>query len=265
MYIFVYKAGTSEVQVSAMPSPTQSDSSVDSLPANLFAARPPDPENDGYPDERSSIGKRAFIPLIRFLIIFCIGVSATLILQSYGDREISANSYPQLSGLAPQTEPVPQNAPDAIGLTSRTASSPDQQQPNAISLDLGAVRQSINQIATGIASSQGRTDRIATTQEQIARSLDRMATAQEQIARTVDRMTTSQEQITRSVDQLTAGQEQMTREITKLQEIQQSIRSKNSEPSPRPVSASAPKPVSRPASASAPKPLSRASQEPPVP
>ena len=245
--------------------PTQSERSQDSLPANLFAVCPADPENGRFPDERSSVGKRALTPLVGLLIISCIGIGVILAWQWYGAREMIASLSPQLGGLPPQAEPVPQNAPEVIGLDSRTASSPDQQQPNAISLDLGAVRQSINQIATGIASSQGRTDRIATTQEQIARSLDRMATAQEQIARTVDRMTTSQEQITRSVDQLTAGQEQMTREITKLQEIQQSIRSKNSEPSPRPVSASAPKPVSRPASASAPKPLSRASQEPPVP
>jgi hypothetical protein len=62
------------------------------------------------------------------------------------------------------------------------------------------------------------------------------------------------EQLMRSLDQFTANQEQTTREVTKLQEIEQSIRSKNSQPSPRPVSASAStlKPVSRPASASKP-------------
>jgi hypothetical protein len=96
-----------------------------------------------------------------------------------------------------------------------------------MSLDLDAVRQSIDRIATSIA--------------------------------------TSQEQTTRSSDQLAAGQEQMTREITKLQEIEQSIRYKNSEPSPRPASASAPRPVPRPASASAPKPVPRPSPAPTVP
>jgi hypothetical protein len=237
-----------------MPIPTQSEHSQDRLPANLFAVRAPDLENDGYPNERSSVGKRAFISI---LIIFCTGVSATLAWQWYGAGEMIASPSPQLSGLPPQAEPVPQNKPEVIGLDSRTASSPDQQEPSAL-LDLGVVRQSINQIAASIASSQGRTDRMATTQDQIARSLDRMATAQEQIARSVERIATSQEQITRSVDQLRADQEQMTRGITKIQEIEQSIRSKNSQPSPRPVSvsASAPKPVLRPASASAPKPIS---------
>jgi hypothetical protein len=216
-----------------MPSPRQ--------PANLFGTLLPDLENDRYPHERPTVGKRAFIPL---LIILCVGIGATLAWQLSGDREMIASSHPQLSGLAPQAERVAQNAADVIGLASRTASSPDQQQPNAIDLDV--VRESIDRIATSIASSQGRmtssADRMATTQEEIARSADRMATTQEEIARSVDRMLTTQEQLARSVDQLRADQEQMTREITKLQEIGQSIRVKNSESSPPP--ASAPKPVS---------------------
>jgi hypothetical protein len=248
-----------------MPSPTQSELSADSLPASLFdlqaeapTVRPTDFKNDRYPNGRSSPGKRALIALVRFLIVFCIGISATLAWQSYGDpaREAIASSYPQLSWLAPQAEPVAQNPPGMIGLASPIASSPDQQ-PNAILLDLEAVRQSIDRIATSIASSQG----------EMTNSADRIATSQDQIARSVDRMATSQDQIARSVDQLTAGQEQMTREVTKLQEIERSIRSRNSEALPRPASASAsaPKPVSRPASVPAPKPLSRESQEPTVP
>jgi septal ring factor EnvC (AmiA/AmiB activator) len=163
-----------------------------------------------------------------------------------------ASSYPQLGWLAPQAEPVVQKAPDVIGLASPTASSPDQQQPNAILLDFEAVRQSIDRLATSIASSQKR----------MTSSADRIAATQGQIARSVDRMTASQEQIARNVDRLTADQEQMTREIAKLQKIEQSIRSKNSEASPRPASTSAPKPVSRPASAPAAMPVSRASPEP---
>ena len=247
-----------------MPSPTQSEHSIESLPASLFdipaeapTIRPADQRNDRYPNGRSSVGKRALLALVRFLIIFSIGVSVTLAWQSYGDpaREMIASSYAQLSWLAPQAEPVAQNAPDVLGLASKTAFSPDQQQPKAILLDVDTVRQSIDRIVTSIASSQ----------EQMTSSADRIATTQEQIARSVERMATSQEQIARSVDQLTADQEQMTREITKLQEIEQSIRSKNSEPSPRPASASAPKPVSRPAFASAPKPVSRAPPEPTSP
>ena len=159
-----------------MPIPTQSEPFVDVLPASLLARAPTDPRpdlgNDGFPDERSSVGNRVLIPLVRFLIIFCSGVGATLAWQSYGARARLPSSYPQLSGLAPQAEPVAQNAPNVIGLASRTASSPDQQQPNAISFDLDAVRQSIDRIATSIASSQ----------EQITSNADRSATNQEQMS-----------------------------------------------------------------------------------
>ena len=242
-----------------MLSPMQSEPSVDSLPASLFdipaeapTIRPADLKNDRYPNERSSLGKRALLALVRFLIIFCIGVSATLAWQSYGDsaRAMIASSYRQLSWLAPQAKPVAQNSPDVIGLASSTASSPDQQQPNAILVDLDAVRQSIDRIANNM----------ATSQEQITRSVDRIAA----------RVAASQEQLTLSVDQLAVSQEWMTREITKLEEIEQSIRYRNSEPlppSPRPASVSAPKPVPRPASTSAlaPKPVPRPSPVPTVP
>jgi hypothetical protein len=124
-----------------MPSPSQSELS-DSLPANLFATLPPDLKNDRYPNERSLVGKRASIPLVCFLIIFCIGVSATVAWRSYGAREITAGSHPQVAGLAPQAEPVVQTAPDVIGLTPRTTSSPDQRQPerNTARLRCGAAK-----------------------------------------------------------------------------------------------------------------------------
>jgi Na+/phosphate symporter len=237
-----------------MPNSTQSESPVDAL----TTVRPADLTKSGYPNERPSVGKRALIALVRFLVIFCIGISGTLAWQSYGDqvREMIASSHQQLSWLAPQAEPVPLNAPDVIELASQTASSPDQQQPNAISLDLDAVRQAIDRIATSIASSHEQmtssADQIATSQQQIARSIERIATSQEQMMHSV-------EQMTRSLDQFTADQEQTTHEIAKLE---QSILSKNLETSPRPASASAPKLVSRPASASKPKPVSRASPEP---
>jgi len=219
--------------MSALPSTTQSEFSADSLPVN-------------------SLVKRPLHTLVRFLITFCIGVAATLAWQSYGDaaRKMVANSYPQLGWLAPQTEPVAQNAPNVIALAASATPSPDQLQLNAMSLDLDTVRQSIDRIANNM----------ATSQEQITRSVDRIAA----------RVAASQEQLTRSVDQLAVSQAWMTREITKLEEIEQSIRYRNSEPlppSPRPASVSAPKPVPRPASTSAlaPKPVPRPAATPTVP
>ena len=133
-----------------------------------------------------------------------------------------ANSYPQLGWLAPQAEPVAQNAPETIALVAPAAPSFDQQLI-AISFDLDGVRQDIDKIAASIAA----------IQEQMSRSTDRIAT----------------EQIARSVAQLMAGQEQMTHEITKLQAVEQYVLYKNSEPPPRPAPAPARNPVPRPSQA----------------
>jgi hypothetical protein len=242
--------------MSAMLSPTQSESSADSMPANPSveapAVRAADLKKDRFPNGRSALGKRVLLALVRFLIMFCIGVAATLAWQSYGDaaRERIASSYPQLGWLAPQAARIARSAPDTIGLAAQAAPSPDQQRINAMSLDLDAVRQSIDRIANNM----------ATSQEQTTRSVDRIAA----------RVAASQEQLTRSVDQLAVSQEWLTREITKLEEIEQSIRYRNSEPlppSPPPASVSAPKPVPRPASTSAlaSKPVPRPSPVPTVP
>src|SRR5260370_13058762 len=207
-----------EVQMSAMSNPTQSESSADPTPANPSVEAPAvcavDLKKDRFPNGRSALGKRVLVGLVRFLIMFCIGVAATLAWQSYGDaaRERIASSYPQLGWLALQAAPIARSAPDTIGLAAQAAPSPDQQRINAMSLDLDAVRQNI------------------------------------------DRITTTQEQITRRVDQLTAGEEQMTREITKIQAVEQSIPYKKSEPPPRPTPAPAPPPLPPPAPPPPPRP-----------
>jgi len=213
--------------MSAMPNPAQSELYAGLLPVEPLAEPPPvrptTLENAPPQSRQPSLRKRASRAFTRYLIAFFIGVTATLAWQSYGDeaKEMIANSYPQLGWwLAPQAGPVAQNAPETIALVAPAAPSFDQQQLNAISLDLDAVRQGIDKIAAGIAAIQER-------------SADRIAT----------------EQIARSVAQLTAGPEQMTREITKLQAVEQYVLYKNSEPSPRPAPAPARNPVPRPSQA----------------
>src|SRR6266852_236415 len=170
--------------MSAMTSPAQSEFYAGLLPVEPSveapAVRPADLKNDPFPNRRPSLGKRALRALGHFLVTFCVGVAATLAWQSYGDvaREMIANSSPQLGWLAPPAAPA--------------GGSPDQQQLNAMSLDLDAVRQNI--------------DRIAISQEQITRSVDQIApsivASEEQMTRHIDRIAASQERIARSVDQL---------------------------------------------------------------
>ena len=99
---------------------------------------------------------------MRFLIAFCVGVAATLAWQSYGDvaREVVASKYPQLGWLAPEAA-VAQTAPATI---VPPITSPDQQELKAMSSDLAALRQRVDQIAAG----QDRSTRDITAKLQAA-------------------------------------------------------------------------------------------------
>jgi hypothetical protein len=171
--------------MSAVPGHTQPEFSA-SLPVkpsvDADAGCPVGVKNDQLP---TSLGKRAPLALARHLIVFLVGVAATLAWQAYGDA--------------------------ARRLIAPAASTSDQQQFNAASLDLDAVRRSIDGLAISIGTS----------------------------------IATSQEQTTRSIDQLTAGLEQMTHEIAKLQAVERFVLYKNSDPPPRPAPAQVPKPVPR--------------------
>jgi hypothetical protein len=107
--------------------------------------------------KRPSLGRRASRGLIRFLVVLCSGVAATLAWQLYGDaaRAMIANSSPQLGWLAPQTvpvaqtAPVKQTAPEVVALTA--AASPDLQR---LVFNLASVHQSIDQLAAQLAADQ---------------------------------------------------------------------------------------------------------------
>jgi hypothetical protein len=162
--------------MSSTLSPTQSDS-AGRLPTepsdDPTTLRPADLRNDLFPSKRSSIAPRAFA---RFLITFCIGVGATLAWQSHGDaaKEMTASSLPRLSWLAPQT------APDTIAPAAPT---PDQQQLEAMSLDLAAVRQSVNELAAVRQS----VDQLAAGQEQMTREITKLQVTEQYI---LDKMST---------------------------------------------------------------------------
>jgi hypothetical protein len=114
---------------------------------------------------------RAMPRQIHFLITLCIGVAATLTWQSYSDaaREKIANSFPQLSWLAPQIAPVAQSAPDTI-----VPGGPflDQERLSAMSLNLDAVRQTVGRIAASVAE-------LAASQEQLAREISKLQTVEQ--------------------------------------------------------------------------------------
>ena len=119
-------------------------STFDTLPSEFSADLSTRPSRDAI-IQRPSRG------LGRFLIIFCTGVAATLAWQSYGDaaREMIANSYPQLSWLAPQAAPLAQPASDTPAPAPSAIPSPEQQQIKEMSLAFATMRQSVDQLAAG--------------------------------------------------------------------------------------------------------------------
>ncbi len=171
--------------MSARPKPAQSEFLDDSLPVKLSAEPAPirlaDLKNDQLPSGRLSLGnldplgRLEPLAFARYLITFSIGVAVALAWQSYGNatREVAALK--------------------------------------AISLDRDAVRQSLDRIATSV----------ATSQEQMTRRIER------------------------SIDRIAAGQEQTTREISDLQTVEQYILDRLSTLQTRLAPTAASKPVLR--------------------
>ncbi len=178
--------------MSPIPSPTQSEFFEDSLLLDRSVDPPPirlaDLKNDRLPSGRLSLGDLGPLALLgrldplafaRYLITFSVGAAVALAWQSHGSATREA---------APL---------------------------KAISLDRDAVQQSIDRLATTVASSQ----------EQMTSRIERS--------------------IERGIDRLAAGQEQTTRGISDLQTFEQHILDRISTPPPRSAPTMVSKPVPR--------------------
>ena len=134
---------------------TTDTSTPPELPTDLGAARPGlDPmARSSVGAMRPSFGGRASRGLARFLIIFSIGIGATLAWQSYGDaaRAMLANSSPQLGWLAPQTAPLAQTTPSMVVTPAADTASSDLQQLTAA---VASMRQSVDQLAAQLEAGQ---------------------------------------------------------------------------------------------------------------
>src|SRR5262249_49826315 len=122
------------------------------LPSEFSADLSTRPSRDAM-IKRPSLGKRASRGLTRFLIIFSLGIGATLAWQSYGDaaRAMLANSSPQLGWLAPQPAPLAQTTPSMVLPPAAESASSDLQQLTAA---VASMRQSVDQLAAQLAAGQ---------------------------------------------------------------------------------------------------------------
>ena len=127
-------------------------------------------------ETRPSLGKRASRGLVRFLIVFSIGVGATLAWQWYGDaaRAMIATSWPQLASLAPETASVLQAAPEQTAVVPQAMASPELQQLKEDLAQLKQELQQLKEIPAALASLQQSVDRLAGSQQQIAGTIAKL-------------------------------------------------------------------------------------------
>jgi hypothetical protein len=168
--------------MSAMPSPMQADFSAGSLPVkppplesstlhvDLNAA---DVDDRGFAHDQPEPVRRHSRGIVGLLLTFCCGIALTVAWYSYGGpvREaIAAMSPDYLAWVAPPPAAVEQPAADPAAPAAPAV----DQQLNAASLDLDAVRQNV--------------DRIANSQEQIKRSIDQLSAGQEQLTKEIAKL-----------------------------------------------------------------------------
>jgi hypothetical protein len=128
---------------------------------------------------RPALGKRVSRRLVRFLIVFSIGVGATLGWQWYGDaaRAMIAISWPQLASLAPEpTSPPEQTAPEQIAAAPQATASPELQQLKEDLVQLKQELQQLKEMPAALASLQHSVDRLASSQQQIAGTITKLGT-----------------------------------------------------------------------------------------
>jgi TolA-binding protein len=164
--------------MSAMPSAMQADFSAGSLPV-----KPPpldsspllhagDLDDGPLADDQLQPVRGRPLGLVSLLVTFCCGIALTVAWYSFGGpiRVAIADMSPGLAWLAPQPAEVAQSAVDPAAPAAPTL----DQQLNAASLDIDAVRQNV--------------DRIATSQEQIKRSIDQLSAGQEQLTKEIAKL-----------------------------------------------------------------------------
>jgi hypothetical protein len=151
--------------MTSTPSPTRSEFSEDTWPTEPLVDAKIRPAV--LKSKQPSVRRRA----ARSLIIFCMGVAATLAWQSYGDatREMIASAYPQLGWLAPQSA-FAETAPEKTS-SNVPVSASDAPELRSILINVAALRQSVDQLAVQFLASQ----------QQMASDIAKMKAAEQDI------------------------------------------------------------------------------------
>jgi hypothetical protein len=206
--------------------------------------RPADVSNRSLRTDPPSPGRRTSRSFGRFLVAACLGVTATLAWQSYGDaaRQVIASAAPPIGWLLLSSPSAMNPLSGAEMSVQQPASSTAQvSAPQAASAQAPAVAPTASETAPA-----GPAAIPPELQEQLHTMAHDLAVMRE------------------SVEQLAAGQEQMVRDIAKLQTAGQDIRRRISAPAAAPAAHNpAPLPQPAPQSATGPLPLPQGALPPP--
>ena len=117
----------------------------------------------------------------RSIIIFCMGIAATLAWQSHGEaiREMIASSYPQLGWLAPQTVGLGTIPEMTSRIAPATTSKSQELLLKSMLVNLAAVRESVDQLAA--------------SQQQMASDIAKLKGAEQNVLGTISSAPPSQE------------------------------------------------------------------------
>jgi uncharacterized protein HemX len=129
---------------------------TDTQPQLVEVTNEPPPQP---PRRKRSLGRRALRSFLRLVITLGIGVGGTLAWQGYGDdaRQLMAVAYPgQLGWIAPQatTNALATQSAPAAPVSDAPTAPPVDQKLNALSLNLAALRQSVEQLSAQVATGQ---------------------------------------------------------------------------------------------------------------
>ena len=182
----------------------------------------------------SQTKRRSLRALVRYFVVICIAVAATLAWQSYGEpaKQIVAARAPEL-GWSPEAKQMIAGWVQALGWTRpRSDTSPVQ-------LLVAETPQAINVVAVAQTAPEA-----AAPKAPAAPSVD-----PEQVQQITRSLTTLQQ----SVEQLAAEQDQMAHQINSLQAADLEILNRIPAPPPLPPAAPARKPMSATTSAPVPR------------
>jgi hypothetical protein len=144
-------------------------------PAHPLSEEWPTPRPSNENRERRPIRRRTSRTLARYSVVFLIGITATLAVQSYGEKamEMVRAEAPSLAWLLPVSTAKPPEAASSPQLVQQLEAGLAQQQQ--LGLDFAVVRRSLEQLT-------GKVEQLAAQQDQMTKTIETLQAVEQEIS-----------------------------------------------------------------------------------